>query len=150
MSEHKVTINWVREHDDFSYMNYDRTHLWRFEGGTIVKASAAESFYGKSAFVNPEEALAAALSSCHMLTFLAIASKKNFMVDAYQDHAVALLEKNTHGKLAVTKTFLRPMIAFSGANIPTHEQIMDMHHLSLQECFIANSVLTEVILEPIL
>lgn len=83
MSEHKITLNWVREKDDFSYKMYDRTHEWKFEGGTVIKASGAKEFYGNPAFPNPEEALAAALSSCHALTFLAIASRKKMIVDSY-------------------------------------------------------------------
>jgi organic hydroperoxide reductase OsmC/OhrA len=149
MSEHKVTINWVREKDDFSYKGYDRTHEWRFDGGTNIRASGAKEFYGDPAFPNPEEALAASLSSCHMLTFLAIASRKKMIVDSYEDHAVAILDKNSNGKLAVTKTYLHPKVVFSGENIPTKEEIIHIHHLSHEECFIANSVLTEVIVEPV-
>jgi organic hydroperoxide reductase OsmC/OhrA len=149
MSEHKVTIKWKRELDDFSYAKYDRTHEWIFEGGTVVKASSATKYLGKAEFVNPEEALAAALSSCHMLTFLSIASRRNIIVDSYEDNAVAIMSMNPKGKLAVTKTYLRPKITFSGSNIPDNAQIIEMHHHSHEECFIANSVLTEVIVEPI-
>lgn len=150
MSEHKVTISWHREKEDFSYPAYDRTHRWTFEGGTQIQASAAKEFLGNPALPNPEDALAAALSSCHMLTFLAIASRKRFTVETYEDHAVAILEKNQNGQLAITKTILRPRITFSGTHLPTNEQILDMHHRSHSECFIANSVLTQVTVEPIL
>ena len=150
MSEHKIIIRWKRELDDFSYSNYDRSHDWVFEGGTTIKASSAKEFLGKPELVNPEEAFAASLSSCHMLTFLAIASRKRFIVDSYEDNAVAILGKNSNGKLAVTKTYLRPKVSFSGDNIPDTAQILEMHHISHEECFIANSVLTEVIVEPII
>ena len=149
MSEHKATIKWKREIEDFSYFKYDRTHEWIFEGGQIIKASAAIAYLGKPEFVNPEDALAASLSSCHMLTFLAIASRKRMVIDYYEDQAVAIMEKNDKGKLAITKCYLRPKIIFSGTNIPTKEQIIEMHHLSHDECFIVNSVLTEVIVEPV-
>ncbi len=149
MSEHKVTIKWVREKEDFSYRSYDRTHDWAFEGGLVLKASSAKEFLGNAEYPNPEDALAAALSSCHMLSFLALASRKRMVVDSYEDHATAILEKNPKGKLAVTKTILRPKIVFSGENIPTQAQIMELHHHSHEECFIANSVLTEVIVEPV-
>ena len=149
MSEHKVTIKWIRDKDDFSYKSYDRTHEWKFEGGTIIKASGAKEFFGNAALPNPEEALVAAISSCHALTFLAIASRKKMIVESYEDHAIGIMEKNAKGKLAVTKAYLHPKIVFSGDNIPTTEQIIQMHHLSHEECFIANSVLTEVIVEPV-
>lgn len=149
MSEHKVALSWNRETEDFSYKNYDRTHEWVFEGGTKIKASSAPEFLGKKELVNPEEAFAASLSSCHMLTFLAIASRKGFIVDKYEDAAVAILSKNEKGKLAVTKTYLKPKILFSGEKIPNEKEIVEMHHSSHEECFLASSVLTEVIVEPV-
>ncbi len=149
MTEHKVKINWKRELDDFAYSKYDRTHDWAFEGGTVIKASAAEKFLGNPKYINPEEALAAALSSCHMLTFLAIASRKRITVDSYQDEAIAILDKNENGKLSVTKVILKPKIVFSGNTIPNQDQIMQMHHQSHHECFIANSVLTHIEIDPI-
>ena len=149
MSEHKVTLSWVRNTEDFSYLKYDRTHEWKFEGGIVIKASGAKEFHGNPALPNPEDALAASLSSCHMLTFLAIASRKKMIVDSYKDHAVAILEKNEKGKLAITKTYLRPKVIFSGDNIPDKQDLFQMHHRAHEECFIANSVLTEVIIEPV-
>ena len=94
MSEHKVTLEWKRESADFSYESYNRDHVLIFEGGVRVPASAAPAYRGNPAHVNPEDALVAALSSCHMLTFLAVAAKKKFVVDGYSDHAVGFLEKN--------------------------------------------------------
>lgn len=149
MSEHKVTITWKKETEDFSYKKYDRTHEWHFEGGTVVKASSAVEYLGKKELVNPEEALAASISSCHMLSFLAIASRKRWVVEIYKDEAVAILEKNDNGKLAVTKTYLKPKVIFSGETKPTKEEISWLHHAAHEECFIANSVLTEIIVEPI-
>lgn len=149
MSEHKVYLSWKNESEDFSYEKYDRTHLLKFEGGTLVKASAAPEYLGKIEYVNPEEAFAASLSSCHMLTFLAIASRKRYIVETYEDHAVAILGKNEKLRLAVTRVYLRPKITFKGANIPDKAMIDEMHHRSHMECFIANSVFTEVIIEPV-
>ena len=91
----------------------------------------------------------AAMSSCHMLTFLAIAAKKRFVVDRYEDKAVGIMTKNDNGKLFVSKVTLDPVIAFSGDRLPTPEQIAELHHLVAQECFIANSVLTEVVVAGI-
>jgi organic hydroperoxide reductase OsmC/OhrA len=149
MSEHIVNLSWKNDSEDFLYKNYDRTHSWKFEGGIVVKASAAPEYLGKKEFVNPEEAFAASLASCHMLTFLAIASMKKYIVESYEDKAVAILEKNEKSKMAVTKLYLRPKITFTGDNIPDETVIHEMHRRSHAECFISNSVLTEIIIEPL-
>jgi organic hydroperoxide reductase OsmC/OhrA len=149
MSERIVNLSWKNDSEDFLYKNYDRTHSWKFEGGIVVKASAAPEYLGKKEFVNPEEAFAASLASCHMLTFLAIASMKKYIVESYEDKAVAILEKNEKSKMAVTKLYLRPKITFTGDNIPDETVIHEMHRRSHAECFISNSVLTEIIIEPL-
>jgi organic hydroperoxide reductase OsmC/OhrA len=145
MSEHKAKITWQRTTDDFRYENYNRDHEWKFEGGVHVPASAAVAYLGSPHHVDPEEAFVASLSSCHMLTFLAIAAKKRLTVDSYEDAAIGYMNKNENGKLAITKVELRPKITFSGDKHPTPEQIQKMHHSSHKECFIANSVTTEVL-----
>lgn len=147
MSEHKVTLEWKRESEGFSYESYNRDHVLVFEGGARVPASAAPAYRGNPAHVNPEEGLVAALSSCHMLTFLAGAAKKQFVVDHYSDHAVGFLEKNQKGKLAITRVVLHPRVAFGGTTRPTPEQIAALHERAHGECFIANSVTTEVTVE---
>tara|TARA_B110000211_G_scaffold68580_1_gene79236 strand:- start:1619 stop:2071 length:453 start_codon:yes stop_codon:yes gene_type:complete len=149
MSEHKIYLRWENEGEDFSYKTYDRSHLWKFEGGTLIQASAAPDYLGKAELVNPEEAFAASLSSCHMLTFLAIACMKKYRVATYEDNAVAILGKNEKQKMAVKTVYLRPDITFEGDNIPDNTIINKMHHRAHQECFIANSVLTEILLEPV-
>jgi organic hydroperoxide reductase OsmC/OhrA len=149
MSEHKVYLSWKNEGEDFSYKTYDRSHMWKFEGGSLIKASAAPDYLGKAELVNPEEAFAASLASCHMLTFLAIASMKKYTVATYEDNAVAILGKNEKLKMAVTTMYLRPNIRFTGDNIPDKTIIDEMHYRAHQECFIANSVLTEIIVEPV-
>lgn len=149
MSEHKVKISWKNEKEDFSYAAYDRTHTWEMDGGKSLKASAAPEFMGDIHFLNPEEALAGALSSCHMMTFLFLASKKKMVVESYEDQSVAVLEKNQNNKMAVTKLFLRPKVVFRGDSQPTKEVIHSLHEKAHEECFIANSVLTEIILEPV-
>ena len=105
------------------------------------------AYRGNRAHVNPEEGLVAALSSCHMLTFLAVAAKKQFVVDQYSDHAVGFLEKNQKGKLAITRVVLHPRVVFGGPTPPTPEQIAALHERAHAECFIANSVLTDVTVE---
>ena len=149
MSIHKVKITWQNEKEDFSYFEYDRTHTWEFEGGKKMQASAAPEYIGKIEYVNPEEALAAALSSCHMMSFLYVASKKKFVVENYDDDAEALLEKNTNNKMAITKMYLRPKVIFRGDIQPSKEEIELLHQKAHEECFIANSVLTEIIINPI-
>ena len=144
MSEHKATVKWSRAGKDFAYKSYSRDHTWRFENGVEVLASATPSYLGNPQRVDPEAALVAALSSCHMLTFLALASNKGFVVESYEDAAVGHLEKNAAGKMAITRVDLHPKIAFGGAKQPTTEDLDWLHDKAHKECFIANSVTTEV------
>jgi organic hydroperoxide reductase OsmC/OhrA len=149
MSEHIATIKWVRNNSDFSYRKYSRDHLWIFDNGVEVPASAAPAYLGNPQRVDPEGAFVAALSSCHMLTFLALASNKNFVVDSYEDRAIGHLEKNAAGKLAITRVELRPKIAFGAAKAPTAADIEWLHDKAHRECFIANSVTTTVQVLPV-
>ena len=147
MAEHKSRVVWQRGDTEFTYETYPRDHIWGFEGGIKVAASAAPAFLGNAERVDPEEAFVASLSSCHMLTFLAIAAKKRFVVDSYEDRAVGILEENADGKLAMTRVTLRPAIVFSGEKRPSEQQIEKMHHSSHEHCFIASSVKTDVTVE---
>ena len=90
----------------------------------------------------------AALSSCHMLTFLYLAQKGGYVVDCYDDKAVGVMTKNERGKLFVSQVALRPRIVFSGAKQPSDAELDELHHHAHEECYIANSVLTEVVVEP--
>src|SRR4029079_11794445 len=108
MSEHKATIDWKRVTPDFAYETYNRDHDWSFDAGVTVRASATTAYQGNPACVDPEEAFVASLSSCHMLTFLAITAVKKLVVDAYQDEAVGVLAKDAGGRLAITRVTLRP------------------------------------------
>jgi organic hydroperoxide reductase OsmC/OhrA len=148
MSEHRVHVRWQRNTPGFGYDEYDRTHAWEFGGGARLSASSAPEFKGRADLPNPEEALVAALSSCHMLTFLAVAARRRFVVDAYDDAAVGHLEKNADGKLAITRVELRPRASFSGEKRPSAEDVARMHEVAHRECFIANSVKTEVSVLP--
>jgi len=112
-----------------------------------MQASAAPVYLGNPKFVDPEEAFVASLSSCQMLTFLAVACKKKFVLDEYVDEAVGRMEKNAEGRLAITRVTLRPRLKFSGDKHPTPEEIEEMNHMAHDQCFIANSVKTEVIIE---
>ncbi|MCC7343739.1 MAG: OsmC family protein [Deltaproteobacteria bacterium] len=148
MSEHRAALAWKRETPDFKYESYDRTHELRFGGGTSIQGSSAPQYLGRAELPNPEELLAASASSCHFLTFLAIAAKSRFAVDEYRDEAVAILEKNAAGKEAVTRIFLRPSVRFGGDSLPTPEKIRQMHERAHELCFIANSLTSEIVVEP--
>ena len=143
MSTHEVTIKWKRQTPDFDYADYNREHSWRFPGGGEVEASAAPQFLGKAENVDPEEAFVASVSSCHMLTFLAICARKKIIVDSYEDRACGYMEKNREGRLAITRIELSPQIQFNGTT-PEEDLLDNMHHLSHQQCFIANSINTQV------
>lgn len=145
MSLHKCKIIWKRESHDFSYESYNRSHDWHFENGLKVEASSAPAFLGTADRVDPEEAFVAALSSCHMLTFLAICARKRITVDSYLDSATGYLAKNAEGKLAMTKVVLSPKITYAGEP-PGEETIEKIHAQSHHECFIANSVKTEIVM----
>lgn len=151
MSNHKATISWKRTSEDFLKGRYSREHTWTFDGGLVVPASPSPSVvpapYSNAAHVDPEEAFVAALSSCHMLTFLYLAGRKGFQVDSYDDEAVGLITKNERKVPWVSTVRLHPRIVFSGAKLPTREEEEHLHHESHEQCFIANSVKTEVIVE---
>jgi organic hydroperoxide reductase OsmC/OhrA len=147
MSEHRSSLHWKRSTPDFVYDTYDRGHTIAFEGGQSLEASSAPDFLGQAAKANPEEMLAAALSSCHMLTFLAVAAKSRLTVESYDDEAIAYLEKNASGKMAVTRVILRPRVKFSS---PVEEaKFNSLHDKAHHNCFIANSVSCEVITQAV-
>ena len=150
--EYKATVSWKRGGGEaFTDMKFSRGHLWSFDGGVTVPGSSSPHSvrvpFSRADAVDPEEAFVAALSSCHMLTFLYLAAKQGLVVDAYDDEAVGVMTKNERGKLFVSKVALRPRIAFSGAKLPSDAELAELHHHSHEECFIANSVLTEVVVE---
>jgi organic hydroperoxide reductase OsmC/OhrA len=146
MSEYRAKLLWKRETSDFSYETFDRTHTVTYGGGISLKASSASEYFGKAEYVNPEESLAAAVASCHLLTFLAVAAKSRLIVDQYQDEPVAFLCNNEEGKMAVTQIRLCPKITFGG-DVPSPEKIKWLHEKAHKNCFIANSLRCEVIVE---
>ncbi|KLV10333.1 MULTISPECIES: OsmC family protein [Photobacterium] len=152
MAEYTAEVKWTRGKDEaFSDNKYSRGHTWSFDGGVTVPASSSPHVvplpYSVEANVDPEEALVAALSSCHMLVFLSIAAKRNYVVESYVDNAVGIMEDDENGRTFVSKVTLRPKITFSGERQPTVEQLEKLHHISHENCFIANSVKTEVTTE---
>lgn len=144
MSEHHASVQWKRESESFAYDDYNRSHYWIFQNGIQVPASAATQFLGDAGCVDPEEAFVAAISSCHMLTFLAICARKRITVNRYSDNAVGYMEQNGQGKLAITRVSLHPEIAWEGPP-PDPAKVNRIHHLSHEECFIANSVTTRIV-----
>ena len=149
MSEHHAAVRWKRTSADFTYDSYNRAHEVTFKSGAIRFAgSANEKFKGDADRVDPEEAYVASLSACHMLTFLAICARKRLTVDSYEDDAVGIMEKGSNGKLWVSRVTLHPRIAFAPGTTPDAAALAEIHHLSHGECFIANSVKTDVSVEP--
>ena len=153
MSEYVVTVRWERSGQRFIDNRYRRAHTWTFDGGLEVPGSSSPSVvplpYSESRAVDPEEAFVASLSSCHMLWFLSIAAQRKFCVDSYVDEAQGIMARNAAGKMAMTQVTLRPQVAFGGERLPTDDEIAAMHHEAHDECFIANSVTTEVRCEPV-
>ena len=145
MSEHHATIEWARE-GEFKYETYSRQHVWRFEGGVAVPGRAAPGNIPKTApsapAVDPEQAFVASLSSCHMLWFLHLACNRKYVVERYVDEAVGLLDKDW-----MSKVTLRPRVTFSG-KAPSDEEHRALHEKAHEKCFIANSVKTDVLVEP--
>ena len=155
MSEYGAVIRWNRGKDEiFSDNQYSRGHMWEFDGGVKVPASSSPHVvplpYSVEENVDPEEAFIAALSSCHMLVFLSIAAKRNYVIEEYVDDAVGVLEEDSEGVTSVTQVTLRPKVVFSGDKQPTYQQLEKLHHLSHQHCFIANSVKTVITTEIIM
>ena len=149
MSEYYALVKWTRGKDEPYIDNaYSRGHVWEFDGGVSVPASSSPHVvplpYSVEANVDPEEAFVASLSSCHMLFFLSIAAKKKYVVESYTDDAIGLMEKDQSGKISMTKVTLRPKVVFGGDRAPSKEELEKMHHLSHEQCFIANSVKTQV------
>ena len=147
MSEHHAKILWERTTPDFDYETYSRDHSWTFDGDMVIPASAAPDYKGGDGCIDPEESFVASLSSCHMMTFLALAARRRQVVDRYEDRATGVLEKNEDGVLAVTTVTLKPVVTFAEGVKVTPEQLDKLHHKAHEHCFIANSVKTRVTIE---
>jgi len=152
MSTYTATVSWARGAQPFTDGKYGRGHDWRFDGGIQVRGSSSPHVvklpHSEEAAIDPEEAFVASLASCHMLFFLDFARRAGFLIDSYEDNAEGVLGKDGEGRLAMTIVTLRPRVAFSGEKVPSHEDIEALHHKSHEACFIANSVKSEVRVEP--
>ena len=150
MHEHEATVIWKRGEARFVDNRYSRVHEWRFDGGAIVTASASplnvRGPYTSSDAVDPEEAYVASLSSCHMLWFLFLAAKRGWVVDSYVDRAVGVMDQDTDGKMWIPTVTLHPVTTFSGEPPPSAE-LESVHHDAHEECFLAKSVRTRILVE---
>ncbi len=148
MSHFSATVKWQRDGADFLNNKYSRAHVWQFDGGVEIAASASPHIvplpWSREENVDPEEAYIAALSSCHMLFFLSIAAEQGYQVESYQDDASGKMGKNEDGKIVVTRVILNPRLEFSGNSIPNLASIKSIHHSAHEQCFLANSVNTEI------
>ena len=151
MAAYTATITWQRAaNEPFTDNKYARGHQWSFDGGVSFRASSSPHVvprYSDPAGVDPEEAFVASLASCHMLTFLYVAAKKGFVVDSYTDTAEGVMGKNSEGRFWVSRVTLKPRIVWGGA-APDAATLDQLHHAAHDECFIANSVKTDVRCEP--
>lgn len=152
MASYTAEVIWVRSQQNFIDNRYSRKHLLRFDGGLEIPGSASPHIvpmpYSAPEALDPEEAFVSSLSSCHMLWFLALAAKQRFVVDRYHDIAEGTMKENSAGKLMVSTVTLHPEVSFSGSKRPSVEALIALHHHAHAECFIANSVKTEVRCEP--
>lgn len=149
MAEHRAHIRWQYSGTDFARGKYSREHVWEFDGGISVPASSSPAVipipYSNPAHVDPEEAFVAAVASCHMMSYLYVASKAGFAIDSYHDEAVGLLTENEAGARWISKVTLRPAIEYRGTNSPTTVQEQHLHHQAHEQCYIANSIRTKVV-----
>lgn len=149
MSGHGARISW-RADGGFRSGEYSRAHDWSFDGGQTVRGSSSPSVvplpksdpYG----VDPEEAMVASVSACHMLWFLSLAQGQGFDVESYDDDAMGTMGRIGAGRFALTRITLRPAIGFVGP-APSEEELAALHHEAHERCFIANSLKTEVVVE---
>ncbi|HZF16426.1 MAG TPA: OsmC family protein [Steroidobacteraceae bacterium] len=151
MSTYTATVSWSRPAGaPFKDNKYSRAHEWRFDGGAVVPASSSPKVVplplSNPAGVDPEEALVASLSSCHMLFFLFFAAKAGFVIDKYEDDAIGEMGKNPKGLMAMLKVRLRPAIAWV-ERTPSAAELDDLHHKAHEACYIANSVTAEITIE---
>ena len=151
MSTYTAKITWKSDSPEtFTKNRYSRAHTWSFDGGITVPASSSPHAvrlpFSVEEAVDPEEALVAAASSCHMLTFLWVAAKKGFLIESYEDNAVGEMTKNEQGVEWISKITLDPQIIW-GDRTPTGEELKELHHAAHAQCYIANSIKSEVVIK---
>jgi organic hydroperoxide reductase OsmC/OhrA len=151
-SEHRARIAW-KVTGEFARGKYSREHTWSFDGGQSVVASSSPAAVpvplSNPVGIDPEEALVASLASCHMLTFLHLAYKQGYQIEAYVDDASGTMAKNEKGIYWVNRVTLRPEVTFVGEKRPSAAELEALHHAAHEQCFISNSVKSEVVVEPV-
>lgn len=153
MQSYNATVRWLRGDQAFTDNKYSRAHDLIFDGGAIVRGSSAPSSvplpYSDATAIDPEEALVAATSSCHMLFFLAFAAKRGLQIDSYDNSAVGIMTKNQAGKFYISKITLSPRIVFSGDKRTDAAEIAELHHRAHQECYIAHSIRADIVIAEV-
>lgn len=151
MAQYLAEIAWTRDDEAFTDHRYSRAHTWCFDGGAIVPGSSSPQSVrvpmSDPSAVDPEEALVAAASSCHMLYFLSLAARAGLLIDSYTDAAVGVMDELGDGKKGITTIHLRPQVRLSGEGRPTEEMIEELHHEAHEMCYIANSLKAEILVE---
>jgi organic hydroperoxide reductase OsmC/OhrA len=150
--EYHALVHWARGSALFTDNRYSRGHTWRFDGGVEVPASSSPHVVrtplSVEAAVDPEEAFIASLASCHMLWFLDLARRGGWCIDDYRDDATGVMGRNPAGRMAMLRVTLHPQVRFTDGRTPPAAELAALHERAHDECFIANSVLTEVRVEP--
>ena len=144
MSELSIQLKWQLGEGELVQGKYSNRHEITYSDQFKMTADAAPDWGGDIANTNPEQALAASISSCHMMTFLALASKAKWQLSSYEDKAEAFLGKNSKGQMAVIKIRLNPSVQFSDGFTVSEQEMNEMHDRSHRYCFIANSLSEEV------
>ena len=144
MEKISINLRWKLDSGELSPGKYSNKHQIEFNDQIIINGDAAPDWKGNKQNSNPEQALAAALSSCHMMTFLALAAKLNWPVSEYRDNAIATLGKNSKGKMSVTSIVLNPKIVFSKEFSVDENKMKEVQERAHRYCFIANSLSDEV------
>jgi len=153
MAEHIAKIYWLRKNEEkFLDVRYSRAHKWAFDGGAEVPASSSPHVVplpmSEASAVDPEEAFVASIASCHMLWFLSIAARRGFIIDEYLDNACGVMGKNAAGKMAITRVILSPQVRFGGERHPSPDELDALHHAAHESCYIASSVMSEILCHP--
>ena len=144
MSELSIQLKWHLGEGELVQGKYSNSHEITYNDQFKLTADAAPDWGGDIANTNPEQALAASISSCHMMTFLALASKAKWQLSSYEDKAEAFLGKNSKGQMAVIKIRLNPSVQFGNGFTVSEQEMNEMHDRSHRYCFIANSLSEEV------
>lgn len=142
--QYRAHVTWLRRELPFETKTFDRTHTIHFGSGFSIEASSAPEFLGNPELPNPEELFAGSIASCFMLTFLYWAAMKGLVLNEYKAEAIATLAKNTEGKMAITEVLLKLKLDFDENKRPDEATLNELLHKAHDQCFISNSIKTQV------